>query len=126
MRSPSKLRSAADRLAAWVYHCDEQQIDYRVLLQYEVSPGESPGGNRWHGWRPGEARWVNVLHVHSVDQAVVWIGKFGAVLCPSSELPGWEREICRRVEDMIDRSPAVRESAEAACRKELGWEDDDV
>lgn len=126
MRPQSNPRPTAGKLAAWVYHCEEQQIDYRVLLQYDASSGERPGGNRWDGWRPGEARWVNVLRVHAVDQAVIWIGKFGAVLGPSSELPGWEREICQRIEELLNRSAAVRESAEAACRRDLGWEDDDV
>lgn len=110
------------RLAPWTYQCDEQQIDYAVQLEFDSSAGEQPGGNRWDGWRPAEGRWVNVLHVHSIDLATVWIGKCGATLQPSREIPGWEQEICRRLEHVLDQSPAVRASAEAACRRYLGWE----
>lgn len=93
-------------LATWAYHCDEQNIDYVILLVYSRHPAEPLAGLDEH---------LEIEGVHDIESARVWIGDWAAEL--KSDI-NWEREIKRRIENLLEESPAVMESAEQACWKD--------
>lgn len=97
--------------APWTYECDEQGIFYEVLLSFDVEPEDRSVGIT----QPQ----IIDIGVHGIESAVVYIGKCGAKLVPSENKPGWESEITRRLEYLIENSEAVRKDAEQACWDEL-------
>lgn len=91
------------KLAAWDYHCDEQNIDFKVLLSYS-----------WRSAEPlaGLDEQIEIDGVHNIESAQVWLGDWAAEL--KSDI-NWEREIKRRLENLLEESDAVYEKAAAAC-----------
>ena len=98
--------TAPIRLASWTYHCDEQDADYDLQLQYDVHPAELS---------LGVARNVEVLGVHEVLSGSVNIEGQPVRLEPGD----WEARVQSRIETRLAKSDPLRRQAEEACWKDL-------
>lgn len=94
------------RLAAWTYHCDEQDADYDVQLLYEVHPAERSCGI---------TRNIELIAVQEVVCGHVTIEGLPVKLTPGE----WERRVQSRIEKRLARSETLREQAESACWRDL-------